>query len=316
MQTIIITGWAGFIGSNFLSKYVPLFPGIVFVNIDALTPAGNIEKIDISVRNAPNYIFRQVDILDRESLEGIYKEMKPTDVIHFAAESHVDHSIRNPKLFSEVNLLGTQNLLDLHREFWLNRFHYMSTDEVYGDIPGNGFFTESTPLRPSNPYSASKASADMLVQAYGRTFWLNYTISRCSNNYGPHQNSTSFLPLFISRIIQNQKVPLYGDGSNIRDWLYVEDSCEAIWRIFTEAKNSSIYNVGGNNEHTNLEITKYILQYFHKDESLIEFVKDRSGHDKRYAIDATKIQEDLGWKANTDFQIWLKKIIHWYGSYL
>ena len=225
-----------------------------------LTYAGNIEKISPEARNAPNYSFAQVDIRDIESLRAVYTKYSPTDIIHFAAESHVDNSIRNPRLFTEVNVLGTQNLLDLHREFGLSRFHYISTDEVYGDIPDSGYFTEETHIEPSSPYSASKAGGDILVQAYGRTFGLDYTITRCSNNYGAHQNNISLIPLFISKIQKNEKVPLYGDGSNIRDWLYVEDHCDAIWEVFTRAQSRAIYNVGGNNEYTNLEITKILLQ--------------------------------------------------------
>jgi dTDP-glucose 4,6-dehydratase len=213
-----------------------VFPEIEFVNIDMLTYAGNIEKIDIAVRNAPNYNFAQVDIRDIDALREVYTKYNPTDIIHFAAESHVDNSIRNPRLFTEVNVLGTQNLLDLHREFGMSRFHYISTDEVYGDIPDSGYFTEETHIEPSSPYSASKAGGDILVQAYGRTFGLDYTITRCSNNYGAHQNNISLIPLFISRIQNDEKVPLYGDGSNIRDWLYVEDHCDAIWEVFTHAE--------------------------------------------------------------------------------
>jgi dTDP-glucose 4,6-dehydratase len=213
------------------------------VNIDALTYAGNIEKISSEARSASNYAFEQVDIRDIDRLRTIYKKYHPTDIIHFAAESHVDNSIKNPKLFTEVNVLGTQNLLDLHREFSMNRFHYISTDEVYGDIPDSGYFTEETHIEPSSPYSASKAGGDILVQAYGRTFDLDYTITRCSNNYGRNQNLISLIPLFISRIEKDEKVPLYGDGSNIRDWLYVEDHCDAIWEVFTRAKSKSIYNV-------------------------------------------------------------------------
>ena len=213
------------------------------MNIDALTYAGNIEKISLDARNAPNYSFEHVDIRDIDALRRVYEQYKPTDIIHFAAESHVDNSIRNPRLFTEVNALGTQNLLDLHREFHMNRFHYISTDEVYGDIPESGFFTEETHLEPSSPYSASKAAGDMLTQAYGRTFGVDYTITRCSNNYGRNQNFISLIPLFISKIQKNEKVPLYGDGSNIRDWLYVEDHCDAIWEVFTRAKKGSIYNV-------------------------------------------------------------------------
>lgn len=193
-------------------------------------------------------------------MRSIYRKYEPTDVIHFAAESHVDNSIRNPRLFMEVNTLGTNILLDLHREFQMNRFHYISTDEIYGDIPESGFFTEETPIAPSSPYSASKAGGDILTQAYGRTFGVNYTITRCSNNYGANQNLISLIPLFISKIQKDEPVPLYGDGSNIRDWLYVEDHCDAIWEVFTRAENSSIYNVGGNNEYTNLEITRILLE--------------------------------------------------------
>ena len=208
-QVIIITGGAGFIGSNFLSKYVLLYPETTFVNIDALTYAGNLEKISIEARNAPNYHFEHRDIRDIDALREVYQRYSPTDIIHFAAESHVDNSIKNPKLFTEVNVLGTQNLLDLHREFGMSRFHYISTDEVYGDIPESGYFTEETHIEPSSPYSASKAGGDILTQAYGRTFGLDYTITRCSNNYGRNQNFISLIPLFISKIQKDEKVPLY-----------------------------------------------------------------------------------------------------------
>ncbi|MDD2693556.1 MAG: dTDP-glucose 4,6-dehydratase [Candidatus Gracilibacteria bacterium] len=313
-QIIIITGGAGFIGSNFLSKYVLAFPEIRFVNVDALTYAGNIEKITPEARNAPNYAFEHVDIRDIDELRAVYQKYQPTDIIHFAAESHVDNSIRNPRLFTEVNALGTQNLLDLHREFGLKRFHYISTDEVYGDIPESGFFTEETHLEPSSPYSASKAAGDMLTQAYGRTFGVDYTITRCSNNYGRNQNFISLIPLFISKMAKNEKVPLYGDGSNIRDWLYVEDHCDAIWEVFTRAERSSIYNVGGNNEYTNLEITKILLGAMGKSEDLISFVPDRPGHDKRYAIDATKIKNELGWAPKVKFEEGIQRTLNWYQS--
>ncbi len=312
MQTIIITGGAGFIGSNFLSKYVLAFPGIQFVNVDMLTYAGNIEKIFIQARTGKNYAFEQVDIRDVWALRNVYTRYNPTDIIHFAAESHVDNSILNPRLFTEVNVLGTQNLLDLHREFGMNRFHYISTDEVYGDIPDSGYFTEQTHIEPSSPYSASKAGGDILTQAYGRTFGLNYTITRCSNNYGAYQNNISLIPLFISRIQKNEKVPLYGDGSNIRDWLYVEDHCDAIWEVFTRAKSRAIYNVGGNNEYTNLEITKILLSAMWKSEDLISFVPDRPGHDKRYAIDASKLKRELGWEPKVKFEEGIEKTIQFY----
>ena len=312
MQTIIITGWAGFIGSNFLNKYVPLFPNIHFINIDALTYAGNLNKLSNEVKQAKNYSFEQIDIRDIEALRNIYKKHAPTDIIHFAAESHVDNSIKNPRLFTEVNILGTQNLLDLHRAFSLQRFHYISTDEVYGDIPESGYFTEETHIEPSSPYSASKAGWDLLVQAYGHTFWLDYTITRCSNNYWPNQNLISLIPLFLSKIQKNEQVPLYGDGSNIRDWLYVEDHCDAVWEVFTRAESKSIYNVWGNNEYTNLEITKILLQSLGKSEDLISFVPDRPGHDKRYAIDATKIRNELWWNPKFWFEEGIKKTISSY----
>ncbi len=312
MQTIVVTWGAGFIGSNFLSKYVLRFPDIRFVNIDLLTYAGNIDKISLDARNAPNYVFEQVDIRDIDALRSIYIKYNPTDIIHFAAETHVDNSIRNPRLFTEVNVLGTQNLLDLHREFILNRFHYISTDEVYGDIPESGYFTEETHIEPSSPYSASKAGWDILVQAYGRTYGIDYTITRCSNNYGAHQNTISLIPLFIAKIRNNEKVPLYGDGSNIRDWLYVEDHCDAIWEVFTRARRWSLYNVGGNNEYSNLEITKILLHTLWKWEELISFVPDRPGHDKRYAIDATKIKNELGWFPKVKFEEGIQKTIQYY----
>ncbi len=312
-QKIIITWWAWFIGSNFLNTYVLKFPEIDFINLDALTYAWNLKKIDESVKISPNYYFEKVDITDIEALKQIYIKYKPTDIIHFAAESHVDNSIKNPLLFTQVNIIGTQNLLDLHREFEMDRFHYVSTDEVYGDIPDTGYFTEETHLEPSSPYSVSKAGWDMLTQAYGRTFWINYSISRCSNNYGKNQNFISLIPLFISKIQKNEQVPLYGDGSNIRDWLYVEDHCDAIWQIFREWKNGSIYNVGGNNEYTNLEITKIILSELWKDDSLISFVADRPGHDLRYAIDASKMKKELWWEPKVAFPEGIKKTI-WYYS--
>ena len=313
-KTIIVTWGAGFIGSNFLSKYVLLFPDIKFVNIDALTYAGNIEKISPEARKVSNYSFEQADICDIEDMRSIYRKYEPTDVIHFAAESHVDNSIRNPRLFMEVNTLGTNILLDLHREFQMNRFHYISTDEIYGDIPESGFFTEETPIAPSSPYSASKAGGDILTQAYGRTFWVNYTITRCSNNYGANQNLISLIPLFISKIQKDEPVPLYGDGSNIRDWLYVEDHSDAIWEVFTRAKKSSIYNIGWNNEYTNLEITQILLEAMGKWEDLISFVPDRPGHDKRYAIDASKIRDELGWAPKVKFEEGIVRTVEFYNQ--
>lgn len=311
-QTIIVTWWAWFIWSNFLNTYVLKYPEIKWINIDALTYAGKIENIDQAIQDANNYHFEQVDIRDVDTLRAVYKKYQPTDIIHFAAESHVDNSIANPRIFVETNVLGTQNLLDLHRECGLRRFHHISTDEVYGDLPNGWFFTESTPLNPSSPYSASKAASDMLVYAYGRTFGVDFTMSRCSNNYGPHQDNEKLIPHFISLLQQDKPVTVYGDGSNVRDWLYVGDHCDALWQIFTQAESWSIYNIWGNNEYTNLEITHILLEQMDKDESYISFIKDRAGHDVRYAIDATKIKNDLWREPRARFEEWIIDTVNFY----
>jgi dTDP-glucose 4,6-dehydratase len=226
-----------------LNKYVLLHPEIDFITIDALTYAGKLEHIHKEVTTAKNYHFEKADIRDIEQLRTIYRKYAPTDIIHFAAESHVDNSIKNPFIFVETNIMGTQNLLELHKEFKMQRFHHISTDEVYGDLPNGGFFTEMTPINPSSPYSASKASSDLLVKAYGRTFGVNYSITRCSNNYGPNQDKEKLIPHFIDLLQNKQSVTLYGDGSNVRDWLYVEDHCDAIWEVFTKAVSGAIYNI-------------------------------------------------------------------------
>lgn len=311
-QKIIITGWAWFIGSNFLNKYVLLNKEIEFINIDALTYAWKLENILEEVKNAPNYFFEKVDIRDKEALREIYKKYNPNDIIHFAAESHVDNSIKNPIIFTETNVIGTQNLLDCHKEFSLNRFHHISTDEVYWDLPNGWFFTEITPINASSPYSASKASSDLIVKAYGRTFWINYVITRCSNNYWPNQDNEKLIPHFIDLLKNNKPVTVYGDWSNIRDWLYVEDHCDAIWEVFTKAENKSIYNIGWNNEYTNLEITKLILKEMWKNESYITFVEDRKWHDVRYAIDATKIKNELNWEPKIKFENGIVNTIKYY----
>lgn len=311
-QRIIITGWAWFIGSNFLNKYVEKLPEIDFINIDTLTYAGKLENISQNIQNAPNYFFEKVDIRNSEEINRVYEKYSPTDIIHFAAESHVDNSIKNPTIFTQTNILGTQNLLDAHRKFGLNRFHHISTDEVYGDLPNGWFFTENTPINPSSPYSSSKAGSDMIVKAYGRTFWINYVITRCSNNYGPNQDNEKLIPHFIDLLQNDKSVTVYWDGSNIRDWLYVEDHCDAIWEVFTRAENKSIYNIWWNNEYTNLEITKLILQEMWKDDSYISFVEDRKGHDVRYAIDATKIQNELWWFPKIRFEHGIIKTIQYY----
>lgn len=312
MKKIIITGWAGFIGSNFLNKYVMLYPDIAFINVDCLTYAGKLENISDQVKSAPNYFFEKVDIRDVAALEDVFTRHTPTDIIHFAAESHVDNSIKNPKLFTETNVLGTQNLLDLYRKYGLQRFHQISTDEVYGDIPNTGFFLETTPLNPSSPYSASKTAADMLVKAYGRTFKIDYVITRCSNNYGPNQDKEKLIPHFIDLLQQDKPVTVYGDGSNIRDRLFVEDHCDAIWEVFNKAQTWAIYNIWWNNEYSNLEITKILLKEMWKDESYITFVADRPGHDKRYAIDAGKLKNELWREPKVTFDEGIKTTVKFY----
>ncbi len=312
MQKIIITWWAWFIGSNFLNKYVILYPDIVFINLDCLTYAWKLENIFEEVKSASNYVFEKVDITDVVLLEEVFKRHTPTDIIHFAAESHVDNSIKNPKLFTETNVIWTQNLLDLYRKYGLKRFHQISTDEVYGDIPNSGFFLETTPLNPSSPYSASKTAADMLVKAYGRTFKIDYTITRCSNNYWPNQDNEKLIPHFIDLLKNDKPVTVYGDGSNIRDRLFVEDHCDAIREVFTKAESGSLYNIWWNNEYSNLEITKILLREMWKDESYISFVTDRPGHDKRYAIDANKIKNELWWEPKVKFDGWIKTTIAFY----
>ncbi|EKE26189.1 MAG: dTDP-glucose 4,6-dehydratase [uncultured bacterium (gcode 4)] len=311
-RKIIITWWAWFIGSNFLNKFVLLTPEIDFINIDCLTYAWKLKNISSEVTNANNYYFEKVDIRDKKELKKIFIKYSPTDIINFAAESHVDNSIKNPKIFIETNVIWTQNLLDLYRGFSLNRFHQISTDEVYWDIPDSWFFEETTPINSSSPYSASKAAADLLVKAYARTFWINAVITRCSNNYWPNQDNEKLIPHFINLLKNDKQVPLYWDWLNIRDWLYVEDHCDAIWKVFNNAKNWSIYNIWWNNEYTNLEITNIILKEMKKDSSYIKYVTDRPWHDKRYAINAQKIKEELNWEPKIKFDLWIKKTLNYY----
>ncbi|MFA6295378.1 MAG: dTDP-glucose 4,6-dehydratase [Candidatus Paceibacterota bacterium] len=315
-KTIIITGGLGFIGSNYLNKYVLKYPEYLFINIDCITYAANIANIKIS--KTKNYKFEKVDIRDLPSLENIFKKYKPTDIIHFAAESHVDLSIANPSIFVETNIIGTHNLLLLAKKYSLNRFYQVSTDEVYGSLGKKDKpFTTSSLLAPNSPYSASKASADMLVRSYNKTFGLNVVISRCSNNFGPNQDKTKLIPKFISLLLQNKKVPLYAKGENIRDWIYVEDHIDAIDLIFHKGKSGGVYNIGGNAEMTNMEIVKKLLaQTGHgknlNDGSLIEYVSDRPGHDFRYAIDTSEIKKELGWKPKYSFEAGLKKTVDYY----
>lgn len=309
---IIITWWAGFIGSNFLNKFVLLYPKIDFINIDILSYAWSQKNINQKVKNSSNYFFENVDILNIDDLKKVYKKYNPTDIIHFAAESHVDNSIENPFIFTKTNIIWTQNLLELHKEFWLNRFHHVSTDEVYGDLDNFWFFTENSPLNPSNPYSASKAWSDVLVKSYWRTFGINYVITRSSNNYWPNQHNEKLIPHFINLLKNNKPVTIYWDWSNIRDWIYVEDNCDAIWEVFMNAKNNSIYNIAWNNEYSNLELTKIIINEMWKNNDYISFVQDRKWHDFRYALDISKIKNDLLWEPKVDFQQGIIKTIKYY----
>ncbi|MBR3654598.1 MAG: dTDP-glucose 4,6-dehydratase [Elusimicrobia bacterium] len=311
MKNILVTGGAGFIGSNFVRYMLNKHKDYKIVNLDLLTYAGNIKSLD-DVKDNPNYLFAKGDIADNKLVDKIVSDNKIDVIINFAAESHVDRSITNPDIFVKTNVLGTQNLLEVAKKYKIEKFFQISTDEVYGSLGKTGFFTEKTPLSPNSPYSASKASADLLVMAYHHTFGLNVNITRCSNNYGPYQFPEKLIPLFITNALDNKQVPLYGDGLNIRDWLFVEDHCSAIDTVLHKGKNGEIYNVGGNNEKTNKYITDTILKYLGKDSSLIKYVADRLGHDRRYAIDATKIKEELGWQPQYKFEQAIEKTIEWY----
>jgi dTDP-glucose 4,6-dehydratase len=311
---MLVTGGAGFIGSNFLYYMRERHPALRIICVDSLTYAGNIETLK-GFNNDPNYRFVKADIRDRTAMNSIFSEEIPEIVVNFAAESHVDRSIINPQLFLETNILGTSVLLDMSKKYEVTRFHQVSTDEVYGDLPLDRpdlFFTEQTPLHTSSPYSSSKAGADLLVMAYMRTYGLPITISRCSNNYGPHQFPEKLIPLMISNALRGKSLPIYGDGKNVRDWLYVEDHCKAIDLIISKAKDGSIYNVGGHNERANIDIVKIILSELDCSEDLITFVEDRRGHDRRYAIDPAKIKNDLGWYPETMFEDGIRKTIRWY----
>ena len=314
MKKILVTGGAGFIGGNFVHYMANKYPEYMIVNLDALTYAGNLETLK-PVEDKPNYKFVKGDIADREFIFDLFKKEKFDIVVNFAAESHVDRSVEDPGIFVKTNIVGTQVLLDASKEFGVERYHQVSTDEVYGDLPLDRkdlFFTESTPLNPSSPYSASKASADLLVNAYYRTFGLPTTISRCSNNYGPYHFPEKLIPLIISRALVDKSIPVYGKGDNIRDWLYVKDHCIAIDLIIHKGKVGDVYNIGGHNEKTNLEVVKTILKELGKSEDLIKFVNDRPGHDKRYAIDPIKIKNELGWQPTTKFDEGIKLTIKWY----
>lgn len=313
-MNILVTGGAGFIGANFVYYQLENHPQDRIVCLDALTYAGNLQTLEDAMRN-PNFRFVKADIADREAVEKLFSEEKFDIVVNFAAESHVDRSIENPELFLKTNIMGTQVLMDACRKYGVPRYHQVSTDEVYGDLPLDRpdlFFTEQTPIHTSSPYSASKASADLLVLAYYRTFGLPVTISRCSNNYGPYHFPEKLIPLMISRALADQSLPVYGKGDNVRDWLYVEDHCSAIDLIIRNGRIGEVYNIGGHNERTNLEVVKTILRELDKPESLIGYVKDRLGHDRRYAIDPAKIESELGWTPRTYFDEGIKKTIRWY----
>lgn len=314
MKKILVTGGCGFIGSNFIIYMLSKYDDIKIINVDLLTYAGNLENLN-EIKENKNYKFIKGDISDREFIFELFKKEKFDIVVNFAAESHVDRSIMDPSVFVKTNILGTQVLLDASKEYEIKRFHQVSTDEVYGDLPIdnlNLFFTEYTSINPSSPYSASKASADLLVNAYHKTFNMNTTISRCSNNYGPYQFPEKLIPLMIIKALNNEKLPLYGNGKNIRDWLHVIDHCRAIDLILSKGKSGDIYNIGGNNEKSNLELVKIILKTLGKSEELISFVKDRPGHDLRYAIDPNKIVNELGFKPMYNFHIGIKETINWY----
>lgn len=325
MKTILVTGGAGFIGSNFVKLILEKHPEYKVINIDALTYAGNLENLK-DIDDNPNYEFIKVDIRDREKIEEIFKSNEITSVVNFAAESHVDRSIEEPEVFLTTNIIGTQVLLDTAKKYWkVNpkdkyckeykpevKFLQVSTDEVYGALGETGMFVETMPLMPNSPYSASKASADMIVRAYNETFGMPVNITRCSNNYGPYQFPEKLIPLMINNCLKDKDLPVYGDGMQIRDWLHVSDHCSAIDTVLHKGKDGEVYNIGGNNEKANIEIVKLIIGTLGKTEGLIKYVKDRPGHDRRYAIDNTKITTELGWEPAYTFEQGMKETIQWY----
>lgn len=320
MKTYLVTGGAGFIGSNFVIYMLNKYSDVKIINVDKLTYAGNLENLK-SVENNPNYVFVQADICDKEAIQGLFDQYDIDYVVNFAAESHVDRSITNPEIFVQTNVLGTVNLLNIAKNAWAVgddqykdgvKFMQVSTDEVYGSLGAEGFFMETTPLDPHSPYSSSKASADLFVKAYSDTYKMPVNITRCSNNYGPYQFPEKLIPLMINNTLQHKELPIYGDGMQIRDWLYVEDHCKAIDLIIHKGRVGEVYNVGGHNEKQNIEIVKIICKELGKPESLITHVGDRKGHDMRYAIDPTKIHNELGWLPETKFEDGIKKTIQWY----
>lgn len=307
---LLVTGGAGFIGSNFVLYMLKQHPNYQIINVDALTYAGNLENLK-SVEGNPNHAFVKADIADAKAMDKLISQGVDV-IVNFAAESHVDRSILEPDIFVKTNVLGTQVLLDAAKKHGVKKFVQVSTDEVYGTLGETGLFTEETPLAPNSPYSASKAGGDLLVRAYHETFGLPVNITRCSNNYGPYQFPEKLIPLMISRALADEALPVYGDGLNIRDWLYVEDHCSAIDLVIHQGRDGEVYNIGGNNERTNLYIVRTILEQLGKPESLIKHVQDRPGHDRRYGIDPTKIMKELGWKPKHSFETGIKETIRWY----
>ena len=313
MKNILVTGAAGFIGSNFVEYMVEKHEEYNIIVLDKLTYAGNLENLK-KVENKITFV--KGDICDFELLKDLFDKYDINGVIHFAAESHVDNSIKTPFIFTKTNVMGTHTLLEAAKQKWgegsNNKFLHISTDEVYGTLGEEGYFTETSPIKPNSPYSASKASSDLLVFAYGETYKMNVNVTNCSNNYGPYQHNEKLIPHMIKLAMQNKKLPVYGNGRNIRDWLYVEDHCEAIYLVYTKGKSGQRYNIGGHNEKRNIDIVKLILKRLGKSEDLISFVEDRKGHDYRYAIDPTKIKNELGWTPKTKFEDGIIKTIDWY----
>ena len=312
-KNILVTGAAGFIGANFAEFFVNKHPEYNVIVLDKLTYAGNMDNLK---KVMDKITFVQGDICDYNFIKDLFEKHSIDGVIHFAAESHVDNSIKNPFIFTQTNVIGTHTLLEVAKQIWgegsQNKFVHISTDEVYGTLGEEGYFTETTPINPNSPYSASKASSDLIARAYFETFKMNVTITNCSNNYGPYQHNEKLIPHMIKLAMNNEKLPVYGNGKNIRDWLYVEDHCEAIDLVFHNGRAGERYNIGGHNEKRNIEIVKLILKHLNKSEDLIEFVEDRKGHDYRYAIDPTKIKNELGWEPKTKFEDGIIKTIDWY----
>lgn len=326
MKTYLVTGGAGFIGSNFIIYMLGKYRDVKIINVDALTYAGNLENLK-SVENDPNYSFVEADIRDREAIEAIFRQNTVDYVVNFAAESHVDRSISDPDIFVNTNVCGTVNLLNIAKKAWAIgddtyregvKFHQVSTDEVYGSLGETGFFTEETPLCPHSPYSSSKAASDMFVKAYHDTYKLPINITRCSNNYGPYQFPEKLIPLIMNNTLSHRELPVYGDGMQVRDWLYVDDHCKAIDMVIRNGKDGEVYNVGGHNERPNIFIVKTIIEYIKENvdptvgEHMIKHVTDRKGHDRRYGIDPQKIKDDLGWYPETGFEVGIKKTLKWY----